>query len=228
MKQINWKILMVGRRNIVRRALKTIISPFYFSWQSGHFINTIKGYAVDRHGNAIPMLTYPAIDFIESISDHIKNAHVLEFGAGQSTEWFLKHCAKVVSVESNSDFFEILRLRYQNEERLTLVSSDFESISEYFDIILIDGKPRIEGAKFAVSRLKTNGILIVDNSDVQTLQIIAENLYPAGFGRVDFIGHSPTGVRKQCTSFFFKTIEFWRLASKFPAVSANSYTENLT
>jgi predicted O-methyltransferase YrrM len=126
---------------------------------------------------------YPAIDFLRSVEPELRNADVLEFGCGQSTKWLAPQVRSLLGVERFDDFRRVLEREFADDSRIRFVSSKMPfDVEGPFDIVILDGSPRIKSAHFAPSVLKEDGIIIYDNSDVQSLAEIPEYLH----GRVDF------------------------------------------
>lgn len=124
-----------------------------------------------------PWLTPKANDILKTL---IKKDHVgFEFGSGNSTIWFAKNCRKIYSVET-SLFWKNKILDMARNEKLTNINIDVvkeNSINfakdyinkitkfedESLDFVLIDGKLRDLSTLNAISKIKSGGILIIDN-----------------------------------------------------------------
>jgi hypothetical protein len=78
-----------------------------------------------------------------------------------------------------------------------------------------------------IGKVADQGLVIVDNSDVQSLNEICALLREAGYYRMDFFGHSPAAYYKQCTSIFFKDPAFFGWSRHVRPVSPRSYSEVL-
>jgi hypothetical protein len=185
------------------------------------------GLAADRTGNPLPWYTYPAIEWLEPrirASDS-----VFEFGAGQSTLWFASHAREVVSVEHNVAWYQRLSTRVGPNVSLQLRPTDASERgddsedSEYaaaidaypqqsFDVVAIDGVERVACIRHTISRLKLDGLLILDNSDRPWLRAGIELLLQEGFGRVDFHGFVPAYGTYNCTSVFWPSQSRWSSA----------------
>jgi hypothetical protein len=72
--------------------------------------------SVDRHGKAIPWLTYPSIAFLDQLD--LADKTILEFGGGGSTAYFSRRAKHVLSVELDGLYIDSLR-------RLNLGNVDF-------------------------------------------------------------------------------------------------------
>ena len=74
--------------------------------------------SVDKDGDFIPWLTYPAIGFLRSLN--LREAKVLEFGAGASSIYFLNRESLVTSIEEDSEWISKLE-RLDKNGRLNLI-----------------------------------------------------------------------------------------------------------
>jgi len=66
----------------------------------------LDGFSQDENGNAVPWMTYPAIEFLTK--NLTKNHEVFEFGCGASTLFFAKIVKKVTGLETNKKWLGIL------------------------------------------------------------------------------------------------------------------------
>ena len=114
---------------------------------------------------------------------HIKKTdRVLEYGSGQSTKEIANICHTVVSVEHQKNWYEkvkdeitenvILLLREPNLDYIegTYNCGTYEEFKDYinspseygdFDIILIDGRARVECAKMCKNFCKENTLIFI-------------------------------------------------------------------
>ncbi len=102
----------------------------------------------------------------------------LEWGAGRSTSWFARRCARLVSVEHDPAWAEKIKKRLQQKGLIHKVElvlrppepEAFAAVADRFppetlDFALVDGwaATRAQCALAAVSRLRPGGLLIVDD-----------------------------------------------------------------
>jgi predicted O-methyltransferase YrrM len=132
----------------------------------------------------LPWFSYAAIDFL---ADFLRpEMTVCEYGSGGSTFFFARRANSVFSIEDNPQWFTLVSDRLRDKAianvTLRLCQFDFKNPagfenSEYlraipdkpFDVIVIDGSEewtRIRPVCFekAQSRIKKNGIIVVDDS----------------------------------------------------------------
>jgi hypothetical protein len=223
------RLSLPTKRSLASRIGRAVLGPVGFALRSGYFKSCLKGYAVDRSGAPIPMYTYPLVDLLIASKEYFTEKTILEFGSGQSTRWWAQHARKVVAVEFDEEFAKFMAHQLHKVPSVEIILGDeYTRLADSeFDVVSIDGHPRIEAAKFIVSKVAADGFVIVDNSDIQSLKEVCTTLADAGYYRVDFIGYSPSAYFKQCTSLFFRDPAFFGWSRHVEPVSPRSYTERL-
>lgn len=165
---------------------------------------------VDREENCLPWFTYSSIFFLE---ERIQpNMRVFEYGSGNSTLWWSKRVAHVTSCEHDPEWYgaltskipsnvEYLHEALDPEGRYSEVILDF---SDDFDVIVVDGRNRIQCAINSLKALKREGVIIWDNSDRSRYDEGYAFLIRNGFMRLDFKGLGPINGYEWCTSIFYR------------------------
>lgn len=169
----------------------------------GHFRSIERQIPIDGNGNPLPWFTYPSIEYLNQLD--LKDKMIFEWGSGNSSQYFAKRAKRLISVEDNEEWYnKNARLKLENHE-IFLESGDnyIGSIGKHglkFDVIIIDGKFRIECAKIARNYLNVGGIIILDNSD--WYKNTAKYLREQNMIEVDFHGFGPINQYNWTTSFF--------------------------
>jgi tRNA A58 N-methylase Trm61 len=175
-------------------------------------MNSVRyGLPADKTGNPLPWFTYPSIHFIKN---RLKTTHrVFEFGSGNSTLWFANQVQQVVSLEHDLEWYNRMKSSFLKFDKIKYHHEDLETgnydtrigeFSNAFDIIIIDGRKRIECAKNSIQALTSDGVIIWDNSDRDTYQEGYDFLINNGFKRLDFWGLGPINTYGWCTSIFYR------------------------
>jgi hypothetical protein len=158
----------------------------------------------------IPWVTYSFIKFSESYLS--QNHEIFEFGSGNSTLYYSKKVKSVYSVEHDLIWYN--KLLTNKPDNVTLVYKNLdesyeESINESertFDLIIIDGRRRINCIEKSIKYLKPFGLIVLDDSErekyIPGINILTAN----GFKRIDFWGISPGYFQDKCTSIFFRKL----------------------
>lgn len=166
---------------------------------------------VDGDGNPIPWVTYSFIDFIK---ERLRKQHtVFEFGSGNSTFFYAKYAGLVVSVEHDKDWFEkIVKSKPENSEMIfceLVKGGDYchmpVKLEEKFDIIIVDGRDRVNCCKQAVNALSADGVIVLDDSERDKYRQAVDFLINSGFKHLSFSGISPGLFYRKSTSVFYKS-----------------------
>lgn len=171
----------------------------------GHTLSVRCREPLDAAGREIPWFTYPAIEYLSQLDFSGKT--VFEFGAGNSSLFWSRRAARVVSVEHDREWHERLRARLPASHELHLIEDPaayagaLECHREKFDVIVVDGIERRACCAAAVARLRRGGLVILDNSDWH--HRCAAVLRQAGLLEVDFAGFGPVNGYTWTTSLFF-------------------------
>lgn len=113
----------------------------------------------DKNGFLYPWYTSGALDFIDKIDFNGKR--VFEYGVGNSTLWYRSRGAVVEGVDSNKDWLDFAGLSDCEPDKDKYI----RAINKYpkFDLIIIDGDFRDQCTYYALKRLNTLGMIIIDN-----------------------------------------------------------------
>ena len=184
----------------------------------GYSRSATEGSCVDREGNPVPWMTYPAVEYLSQF-DFSKNS-LFEWGSGNSSNWFSRRFASVVSVESDPKWYGKCKEALNPNQTLILRefnvrgSEDDDEVKSFanailkqendFDVIVNDAKiiSRPRCTDNALKKLRPGGVVIFDNSDWFPGQ--CEKIRNAGFFQVDFHGNGPLNKYTWTTSIFFE------------------------
>lgn len=178
--------------------------------ESGWFRSMKEGSPVNLDGKPIPWFTYPAIEFLEKRV--CTTMTVFEYGCGNSTMWWANRVQEVVSVEHDKIWYENIHKIVPSNVNLFHIELEYggkysKKIIEYdryFDIVIIDGRDRVNCAKNSLKSLKPDGIIIWDNSDRPEYKEGYDFLKQHGFGKIEFIGLVPAIIQKGETGIFYR------------------------
>ena len=165
---------------------------------------------IGPNNEPLPWITYPTIHFLESRLR--SDMSVFEFGSGNSTFWWAKRVAQVDTVEHLKEWYDKLLPSLPDNVNLHLV--ELERGGEYcrtptrldkqFDLVMIDGRDRVNCAKQSLSALKDDGVIVWDNTDRAKYREGFEFLHYEGFRQIDFFGLGPRCVEGWPTSVFYR------------------------
>ncbi|MGV3686052.1 MAG: FkbM family methyltransferase [Daejeonella sp.] len=165
---------------------------------------------VGSDGDPIPWVTYSFIDFI---AERIKKEHtVFEFGSGNSTLYYAKRAKKVVSVEHDKDWFnKISSGKPANSDMVFCelqTNGDYSkmpaSMGQKFDIIIVDGRDRVNCCYHSIPALGETGVVVLDDSERAKYNDARVFFQKEGFKELSFSGISPGLFYRKSTSVFYK------------------------
>ena len=132
-----------------------------------------------------PRLGKETIGFMEEVLN--KKSVVLEFGSGRSTIWFAKIVKEIITHENSLAWFYFVT-ESANQEGLQnirlIFDSKYWSLGDWgkaFDLILIDGKKRLQCAMRSIPFLKSGGYVVLDNAEFRKNQPAVEFLNSLGW-----------------------------------------------
>jgi hypothetical protein len=164
--------------------------------------------SVDRDGNPIPWITYPAIYFINNRIT--KKMTVFEYGSGNSTLFWAEKGKSVTAVESDKFWQEKLQKTAPKNASIIYrelgkeYSNAIKDQKGSFDIVVVDGRLRVDCAKASVSKLSAGGVIVWDNTDRERYQQGMKELGSKGFKRIDFYGPMPIDNMISLTTIFYR------------------------
>jgi len=169
------------------------------------------GNVVDLSNKPLPWVTYP---FIQFIAERLNNSHeIFEFGSGNSTLYYSKKAAFVYSVESDEFWYEKIKNAMPQNVKLfycqLVYGEDYckyaAKTNKEYDIIIVDGRDRVNCCANSIVALKSTGVIILDDSERKeytgAVSFLAEN----GFKKIDFWGIAPAVNYLKCTTIFYKS-----------------------
>ena len=166
--------------------------------------------AVDGEGNALPWVTYSFIDFIR---DRInKTQHIFEYASGSSTIFYAERAGKVTSVEHDQGWFD--KVKGTSPANAEMIFCALQRDGEYarkaalldqkFDIIIVDGRDRVNCCKYSLAALSPDGVIVLDDSEREVYEPARALLKDKGFKEISFSGISPGLFYEKATSVFYK------------------------
>lgn len=149
-------------------------------------------YLINRAIEKLYRITHPRLPWLSPKANRLLKTWLqpsfsgLEFGSGRSTIWFARHIKYLTSFEHNPTWFDkvtgmlknaglsnvtyYLKPREADKEPDGIGTDYINSIGKLpdgsFDFILVDGVYRAECANHILSKLKSGGLLVIDNANL--------------------------------------------------------------
>ena len=204
------------KRRVRNQLLGLAVSPLALISRRG-FLHDMGWYqsvrtqrSIDLEGNPIPWWSY---SFILFLRDRLNaQLRVFEFGSGNSTLWLAPRVKSVISIETDKEWYERVRvavpqnveLRYEEFVRDGNYCRMLEQYPSQFDVIIVDAFDRVRCAKNAMAALNPGGVIIFDDASDAPFHDGPAFLVAHGFKRLDFIGTAPQQDATHCTTLFYR------------------------
>ncbi len=83
-------------------------------------------------------------------------------------------------------------------------SKKASSLAEKFDIVIVDGRDRVNCCKYGINALTEKGVIVLDDSERESYHPARVLLKQQGFKELSFSGISPGLFYEKATSVFYK------------------------
>lgn len=167
--------------------------------------------SVNTNRQPIPWFTYSFIDFLDVRLT--TNQSIFEYGSGNSTRYFAKKVKDITSLEHDRLWYEQgIKNKPENAE---IVFCELDENGKYcrgaknskqkFNIIIVDGRDRVNCCLQSMDSLSEDGVLILDDSERAQYDVGRKALINNGFKEISFSGISPGLFYRKETSVFYRS-----------------------
>ena len=180
-------------------------------YEEGWFESACYYKSVDRNKKPIPWWSYSFNDFfIPKLNNTLE---IFEYGSGNSTIFLSEKVKNIISIEHNKEWFEKMKFKLSKNVNLKFVPLDkyggeYSKVilkeDKLFDVIIIDGRDRVNCIYNSIKKLKENGILILDDSQRTNYKKGIDFLIKKNFKHIYFTGVSAGTYKKKSTSIFYR------------------------
>jgi len=180
--------------------------------KTGFLLSRLKKLPIDADGEFIPWMNYPIVEFLKKRLN--KEISMFEYGSGFSTMFYSKRVKEVISIEYDMKWYDSIKNRikeYQNAKiHFKALNEGYENaVSEFsdgkpFDLILIDGRKRMECLYKSIPFLSKKGVIILDDSSREKYSKAFEIMKQEGFNEITFSGLKPRGLGNDSTTIFYR------------------------
>ena len=177
---------------------------------TGWYESFKRGYPCDLHGNELPWMNYPIIALL---NERLTNDLTLfEYGSGYSTIYYGNRVCSVDSIEYDQNWLDRMREHLPENANVQYIEQDVDgkycrAIHEYeqdFDVVVIDGRDRINCVKQAINKLTDRGVIILDDSHRKEYLPAIVHAEQCGFRALNVEGIKPTGGRIYRTTIIYR------------------------
>jgi len=204
-----------GRGLLVRLLRAANLESWHALWErsplreDGWFRTFRERRPVDSQGAPIPWITYGALRFL---APRVRpDWRVFEFGGGHGTLWWAARVREVVACEHEALWRERIAARAPANATILHVSLEYGGPYSRaardrgpFDVVIVDGRDRVNCAIHSVDALGPGGVIVWDNTDRPNYAPGLARLAELGFRRVDFEGIAPVEPIRARTSILYR------------------------
>jgi hypothetical protein len=126
----------------------------------------------------IPWWNVAATEAVEAFLKRRRGARVFEYGSGASTVWLARRAASITSLEHDADWAGKLRARLTEHGNVELRTAGYDPLgagddqpyvraidnSGVYDLIVVDGRLRVDCLRAAIGHVARDGIILFDDS----------------------------------------------------------------
>jgi hypothetical protein len=189
----------------------TLFYPDSMLRRSGWMASLQAGHPRTEDGRIIPWMNYAIIALLD---ERLRSdMRLFEYGSGYSTLYYADRVASVLSVEYDSAWFEDISRRVPSNAHILLRPQDVDgtycrTITERpdarYDLIVVDGRDRVNCVIQSLPHLSDRGVLLLDDSERPRYQPAMDHAASMGFKRLDFNGIKPAGFDMVRTTLFYR------------------------
>lgn len=110
-------------------------------------------------------------------------------------KWFLRTSLATVTFS----MLCMIQRKWGGEYSQTVLKQE-----ESFDVIVVDGRDRVNCVKNSMKALSQNGIIILDDSSRDKYKEAFDFMLSNGFKQITFCGLKSTGRKEDCTTIFYR------------------------
>lgn len=165
---------------------------------------------IDANGNPIPWMNFTIIKILE---DRLTNdLNIFEYGSGYSTNFYAQKVKAVTSVEYDEEWLEVIRPMVPDHVKLIFRTQDVDSeycrsicsTDEKYDVVIVDGRDRVNCIKQSIASLSPSGVILLDDSQRNSYQEGINFALTNGFKALNFEGLKATGSGIDRTTIFYR------------------------
>jgi len=194
----------------IRFLFKMHFFPSSYLKRLGYFKSVNEKQPVDINGRPVPWMAYPMIQFLQ---DRLHpGLNLVEYGSGFSTLFFSRHAGKVDAVEHNREWFESISKRLPDNANVDFIETAnrreyvgyVENRNADADVVVVDGRFRVECAALSAEVLKKSSVIVVDDTDRERYREIYGILRKRGYRYIEFEGLKPAKFEESRGTVFYK------------------------
>lgn len=178
--------------------------------QTGWLASLTLNKPVDRNGDPVPWMNYPVVNLL---TERLPSGSVMfEYGSGNSTGYWAKRISEVHSVEYDKAWYDIVRAASPQNASIYFCAQDRDGLycrsvlhtEKQFDIVVVDGRDRVNCVRHAIQALRPRGVIVLDDSDRENYLEAFSIARNADFLALSLRGLKPTGSEAHQSTIFYR------------------------
>lgn len=165
---------------------------------------------MDHDGNPIPWMSFSAVRFLEERLT--SDLNLFEYGSGYSTRFYAERVRSVISLEYDKSWFDIIQSQVPSNAKILFQEKDVDgaycraigTTGERFDVVIVDGRDRVNCVKQGIEHLTPKGVVLLDDSQRERYQEAIAFAKQRGFKALNLEGLKATGVELDRTTLFYR------------------------
>lgn len=154
---------------------------------------------VDTDGNRVPWMNYAVVRLLK---DRLTgDLDLFEYGSGYSTAFFAQRVRSVISVEHDESWYRQMKGSLPPNVELIYQTHDYDgeycrliaSAGRSYDVVVVDGRDRVNCIKQGIPALSEKGVLLLDDSEREQYRVGIDWAKASGFRALDFESMKPRG-----------------------------------
>lgn len=189
---------------------KLVLRRKSYLHQTGWIESLKHKYPCGKDGAEIPWMNYSVIHLLRERLH--KDLSLFEYGSGYSTLFYARLVRDVISIEYDRDWFDLIEKRAPGNVSFVYKEKDIDggycrAIGEFektFDVVIVDGRDRVNCVKQAIKELSEIGVIILDDSSRERYSEAVDYAENRGFRALSIEGLKPTGYGTDRTTILYR------------------------
>jgi len=148
------------------------------------------------------------------LSQRLNNQLALfEYGSGFSTQFYASLVKQVISIEYDEYWLNRLKQQLPQNAEIHHKNADIDgdycraitNFDQQFDIVIIDGRDRVNCIKQSIDKLSPTGVIILDDSERDRYKAAFAFMLEHGFKEITFSGLKPGSYTGGVTTVFYRS-----------------------
>ena len=194
-----------------KKAYKRLIKNQYSYLHSTGWLRSLEeSQPVDETGRPVPWMNYTVVEILR---DRLtSDMRLFEYGSGYSTIFYADRVESVVSIEYDEEWFDLVRSQAPGNVDVVFCSKDIDG--DYcrsihrgrtpFDVVVVDGRDRVNCVKQSLPALSDRGVLLLDDSQRERYAEAIDFARDNGFKTLDIAGLKPGSCFCEQTTILYR------------------------